>query len=108
MTFASTGNTFFMDFVNTNFVPMFVRGYKSFNDLEASCCGGTYAEGNSMWSRPGTANGNETSSAGWTFHGETFHTLSAAGQVYHYNTPAIEIAEMIMENFTSLISCVKM
>ena len=91
MTFASTGNTFFMDFVNNSFVPMFVRGYKSFNDLEATCCGGTYAEGNSMWSRPGTANGNETSSAGWTFHGETFHTLSAAGSVYHYNTPAIEI-----------------
>ena len=91
MTFASTGNTFFMDFVNTNFVPMFVRGYKSYYDLEASCCGGTYAEGNSMWSRSGTAQGNETSSAGWTFHGETYHSLTTAGSVYHYNDPAIEI-----------------
>ena len=56
MTFASTGNTFFMDFTNTNFVPMFVRGFKSFNSLAVSCCGGgPFAEGNSMWSRPGTA-----------------------------------------------------
>ncbi|MCP4798510.1 MAG: hypothetical protein GY893_01010, partial [bacterium] len=91
MTFASTGNTFFMNFVNNNFVPMFVRGYKSYYDLAAGCCGGTYAEGNSMWSRSGTAQGNEASSAGWTFHGETFHNLLADGQVYHYNDPAIEL-----------------
>ena len=92
MTFASTGNTFFMDFTNTNFVPMFVRGFKSFNSLAVSCCGGgPFAEGNSMWSRPGTANGNEASSAGWTFHGETFHNLSADGQTVHMNDPAIEI-----------------
>jgi hypothetical protein len=91
MTFASTGNTFFMDFNNTNSVPMYVRGYKSFLDLAALCCGGSYAEGNSMWSRPGTADGNEQSSAGWSFHGETTHNLTANGQVYHYNDPAIEI-----------------
>ena len=92
MTFASTGNTFFMDFTNTNFVPMFVRGFKSFNSLAVSCCGGgPFAEGNSMWSRPGTAQGNEASSAGWTFHGETFHNLSVDGQTVHMNDPAIEI-----------------
>ena len=91
MTFASSGNTFFVDMVNTNFVPMFVRGYKSFYDLAASCCGGGYVEGNSMWSRTGTAQGNEASNAGWTFHGETFHNLVADGSVYHYNTTAIEI-----------------
>ena len=91
MTFASTGNTFFMDFTNTNIMPMFVRGFKSFNSLAVSCCGGSYAEGNSMWSRPGTAQGNEASSAGWTFHGETYHNLTADGQTVHMNDPAIEI-----------------
>ena len=44
-----------------------------------------------MWSRTGTAQGNEASNAGWTFHGETFHNLTADGSVYHYNTTAIEI-----------------
>ena len=91
MTFASTGNTFFMDFTNTNIMPMFVRGFKSFNSLAASCCGGSYAEGNSMWSRPGSAQGNEASSAGWTFHGETYHNLTADGPSTHMNDPAIEI-----------------
>ena len=91
MTFGSTGNTFFMDFVNTNSVPMFVRGYKSYLDLAATCCGGSYVEGNSMWSRSGTAQGYEADPTGWTFHGETFHNLTADGQVYHWNDPAIEI-----------------
>jgi hypothetical protein len=90
MTFTSTGNTFFMDFNNTSSMPMFVRGYKSYEDLAASCCGGTYAEGNSMWSRPGTAQGNETSSAGWTFHGETFHTGNGQ-QVVHFNTTELAL-----------------
>jgi hypothetical protein len=89
MTFTSTGNTFFMDFNNTSSMPMFVRGYKSYNDYAASCCGGNYAEGNSMWSRSGTAQGNETSSAGWTFHGETFHT--SGGQTVHFNTTELAL-----------------
>ncbi|MFL2574426.1 MAG: T9SS type A sorting domain-containing protein [Flavobacteriales bacterium] len=87
MTGASTGNTFFMNFVNTNTVPMYVRGYKSYLDYP-----GGADEGNSMWSRTGTANGFEADPTGWTFHGETPNTLTANGSIYHYNDPAIEIA----------------